>query len=131
MADSLKDVVACGAQGLEPDEAVRLAAATSAKMLELSAYRPYELDSADCVFIRKSLTREMSSMGRDNRALTIRRISGTAARLMATGHFAEALRLCPPRLYPQFASRLLLRTATSPSLRYTLRRLARRPAVVK
>ena len=131
MADSLKDVVACGAQGLEPDEAVRLAAATSAKMLELSAYRPYELDSADCVFIRKSLMREMSSMGRDNRALTIRRISGTAARLMATGHFAEALRLCPPRLYPQFAGRLLLRTATSPSLRYTLRRLARRPAVVK
>lgn len=130
-ANTLKDVVACGGRDLEPDEAVRLAAATSAKMLELSAYRPYELDSADCVFIRESLMRAMPSMGRDNRALTIRRMSGTAARLMATGHSAEAINLCPLRLYPQFAGRLLLRTATSPSLRHMLRRLARRPAMVK
>ena len=128
---SLEGVVALGARGLEQEEAVRLAAATSAKMLELSAYRPYELDSADCAFIRRSLGRAMATMGRKNRALTIRRITGTAARLTAAGRVVEALKLCPPGLYPQFASRLALRAAAPASFRYTLRRLARRPAVVK
>lgn len=130
-ARSLEGIVALGARGLEREEAVRLAAATSAKMLELSAYRPYELDGADCAFIRASLGRAMATMGGENRALTVRRITGTAARLAAAGRVAEALKLCPLRLYPQFASRLALRTAAPASFRYTLRKLARRPAVVK
>lgn len=130
-ANTLKDIVAYGARDLKPDEATRLAAATSAKMLELSAYRPYELDSADCAFIRASLMQEMPKMGRENRALTIRRVTGTAARLMEAGYSVEALRLCPPRLYPVLAGRLLLRTVAPPSLRYALRRLMRRPAIVK
>ena len=130
-AGSLEEITKLGARGLEQNEAVRLAAATSAKMLELSAYRPYELDSADCAFIRSSLERVMATMGGQNRALTIRRITGTAARLAAAGRVMEALKLCPPRLYPQFASRLALRAAAPASFRYTLRKLARRPAVVK
>lgn len=131
VAESLDRIVALGARGLDPDEAVRLAASTAAKMLELSAYRPYELDEADCAFIGASLALVLRTMTAGNRALSARRITGTAARLAAQGHLAAALKLCPRQLYPQFAGRLALRLAAPTSFRYTLRRLVGRPAVVK
>ena len=57
--------------------------------------------------------------------------SVAAARLAAQGHFANALRLCPPQFLPQVAARLALRLALPSSLRYTMRKLAGRPAAAK
>ena len=130
-AGSLREIVKVGARGLDEDEAVRLAAASSAKLLELAGYRPYELDAGDCTFIQKSMSRVLPAMAPANRALGIHTLSGTAARLAAQGQVGSALRLCPPRFYPHFLGRLALRVTVSPSVRYQMRRLVGRPAMVK
>jgi len=130
-ARTLKRIVQLGSRGLDKDEAARLAASTSAKLLELSAYRPYELDAKDCSFIRTSIMRALPSMTPGNRALCVRRISGTAARLAAQGHVSAAIRLSPIKYYPLVAARLALRTMLPSSLRVAMRKVAGRPAVVK
>jgi len=130
-ARTLKRIVQLGSRGLDKDEAARLAASTSAKLLELSAYRPYELDAKDCSFIRTSIMRALPSMTPGNRALCVRRISGTAARLAAQGHVSAAIRLSPIKYYPLVAARLALRTMLPSSLRVAMRKMAGRPAVVK
>ena len=129
-ARTLKGIVRLGSRGLDPDEAARLAASTSAKLLELSGYRPYELDAQDGSFIRASIMRALPSMAPDDRTVCIRMLSGTAARLAARGHVAAALRMAPVKLYPLVAARLLLRTVLPSSLRAAMRRAAGRPTVV-
>ena len=130
-AGSLREIVKVGSRALDEDEAVRLAAASSAKLLELAGYRPYELDAGDCTFIQRSMSKALPTMTPVNRALGIRTLSGTAARLAVQGQVGSALRLCPPRFYPQFLGRLALRVTVSPSVRYQMRRLVGRPAMVK
>jgi len=130
-AKTLKGIVQLGSRGLDEDEAARLAASASAKLLELSAYRPYELDGEDCSFIRTSIMRALPSMTPENRALCVRRLSGTAARLAAQGHVSAAIRLSPIRYYPLVAARLTLRTTLPNSLRVAMRKVAGRPAMVK
>ena len=130
-ASTLKDIVRLGSRGLDAEEAARLAASASAKLLEVSAFRPYELDAEDCAFIRASIMRALPSMTPDNRTMCVRRLSGTAARLAAQGHVSAALRLSPTKYYPLVAARLVLRTALPGSFRTAMRRMAGRPAVVK
>ncbi len=130
-ARTLKGIVRLGSRGLDEDEAARLAASASAKLLEVSAYRPYELDAEDCSFIRASVMRALPSMTPDNRALCVRRLSGTAARLAAQGHVSAAMRLSPVKYYPLVAARFTLRTVLPGSLRVAMRKMAGRPAVVK
>ena len=130
-AGSLREIVKVGSRGLDADEAARLAAASSTKLLELAGYRPYELDAGDCTFIQESVSNVLSAMVPANRALAVRTMSGTAARLAANGQLANGLRLCPPRFYPHFVGRLALRMTVTPSVRYQMRRLVGRPAVVK
>ena len=130
-AGGLREIVQLGARGLDPDEATRLAAATSAKLIELAAYRPYELDEPDCTFIRESINRALPTMTETNRSKLLREMSGTAARLAAGGRLASALRLCPPRMVPQTAIRLAVRMLMPTTLRYRVRRLVGRPSMVK
>ncbi len=130
-ARTLKDIVRLGSRGLDAKETTRLAASTSAKLLEVSAYRPYELDGQDCAFIRDTIMRALPSMTLSNRTLCVRRLSGTAARLAAQGHVSAALRLSPVRYYPLVAARFALRTMLPNSLRYGMRKMAGRPAMVK
>jgi len=130
-AGNLHDIVQLGARGLDEEEATRLAAATSAKLMELAAYRPYELDGADCAYICASMTRALPMITPENRVVTVRQLSGTAARLAAQGHIANALRLCPPRFFPQAAVRLAMRVGLPPSLRTSIRKLAGRPVALK
>ncbi len=131
-AGTLGAIVALGSRGLDPDEALRLAAAASAKLVELAAYRPYELDAADCAFIRASLARVLPTiLAAEDRGMIVRQVSGTVARLAAQGHIANALRLCPPQFLPQAAVRLALRVALPTSLRLRLRRLTGVPTFVK
>ena len=130
-ARSLKGIVRLGSRGLDPEEATRLTASTSAKLLELSGYRPYELDAEDCSFVRASIMRALPSMTPENRTLCVRMLSGTAARLAAHGHVSAALRMSPVRFYPLIAMRLVLRTLLPNSFRDAMRRAAGRPALVK
>ena len=130
-ARTLKDIVRIGSRGLDKDEAARLAAATSAKLLELTGYRPYELDGEDSSFIRASIMRALPSMTPEDRALCIRRLSGTAARLAAQGHVSASLRMSPVRFYPLVAVRLVMRTMLPGSFRFAMRKAAGRPAMVK
>ena len=130
-ARTLRGIVRLGSRGLDPDEAARLAASTAAKLLELSGYRPYELDAQDGSFVRASIMRALPSMTPDDRTLCIRMLSGTAARLAAQGQVAAALRVAPVKLYPLVAARLLLRTVLPSPLRAAMRRVAGRPALVK
>jgi len=130
-ARTFKGIVRLGSRGLDKEEAARLAASASAKLLELSGHRPYELDGEDCAFIRASIMRALPSMTPENRTLCVRRLSGTAARLAAQGHVSAAVRLSPIKYYPLVAIRFALRTMLPGSLRGAMRKMAGRPAVVK
>ena len=130
-ARSLQAIVRLGSRGLDEEEAARLAVASSAKLLELAAYRPYELDGEDCAFIRASVVRALPSMPAASRTLCVRMLSGTAARLAAQGQVAASVRMSPVRLYPLVAARLLLRTVLPNSLRVAMRRAAGRAVLVK
>ena len=129
---TLDELVRLGARGLDADEVARLGASTAAQArgsFGLSA--PYEMDAADCAFIRAAIGPVLPTMTAENHTLIVRQLSGSAARLAAQGHVANALRLCPPRFFPQVAARLALRMAATPAFRGTLRRLAGRPAFAK
>ena len=61
-ARTLKGIVRLGSRGLDAEEAARLAVSASAKLLELAAYRPYELAGEDCSFMRASIMRALPTM---------------------------------------------------------------------
>ena len=130
-ARTLKGIVRLGSRGLDAEEAARLAVAASAKLLELAAYRPYELDGEDCSFIRASIMRALPSMTPESRTLCVRMLSGTAARLAAQGQVAASIRMSPVKFYPLVAARLVLRTVLPGSLRVAMRRAAGRAVLVK
>lgn len=80
--------------------------ACAIKLLELAAYRPYEIDSSDAVFIADAL--------RDGTALTLPDgnreeirwyATRAAARLMRDGKLAVARRLLPPKWWPMAIAR--------------------------
>lgn len=130
-ARTLKGIVRAGSRGLDQDEAARLAVSTSAKLLELVAYRPYELDAEDCSFIRASIMRALPSMAPASRTLCVRMLSGTAARLAAQGQVSASIRIAPVKLYPLVAARFALRTMLPSSFRHAMRKAAGRPAMLK
>ncbi len=130
-ARTLRGIVRLGSRGLDAEEAARLAVATSAKLLDLAAYRPYELDGEDCSFIRASIMGALGSMAPANRALCVRMLSGTAARLVAQGQLSASVRMSPVRLYPLVAARVALRTLLPGTLRSAMRRAAGRHVMAK
>ena len=130
-ARTLQGIVRLGSRGLDAEEAARLAVSASAKLLELAAYRPYELDAEDCAFIRASIMGALPSMTAASRTLCVRMLSGTAARLAARGQVSASLRMAPVKLYPLVAARLLLRTVLPGSLRIAMRKAAGRAVLVK
>jgi glycosyltransferase involved in cell wall biosynthesis len=130
-AGSLEGVIRAGSRTLDASEAAQLAPAVSAKLLELSSHRPYELDGQDCSYIRKTLALELPRMTPSSRTTCIRMLSGTAARLLAQNKISAALRLAPLRLYPLVAARLMLRTGLPLGLRRKLRQAAGRAVLAK
>ena len=130
-ARSLAGIIALGSRGLDPDEAQRLAATVSAKLLDLASYRPYELEFEDRAFIRRALMRVLPHMQAANRRYCNRMLSGTAARLATEGKVSAALQLVPPALYPMVVARIALRATLPASLRNLMRNAIGRSAVVK
>jgi hypothetical protein len=80
--------------------------AVAAKMLELTAYRPYELDLDDCRFIRGARP-EMQILTAENRGQFDRLCAAATARLLQKKLFAEATKLVPPALFAPAVARLL------------------------
>ncbi|MDB5998311.1 MAG: hypothetical protein JWP52_10 [Rhizobacter sp.] len=119
---SLQEMVDAASSDFDADEREAFELFVSAKMLELSAYRPWELEKADCVFIRRALDRGLGRVKNPvNRKMLEANLSGTSARLAAAGHRAEAIALCPVRLYPWFAWRYALRVFLPAELRQRLK----------
>jgi glycosyltransferase involved in cell wall biosynthesis len=107
-----------GKRQLDDDEAGYLRIALAGKLLELTDYRPYELDTDDCQFIRDAL-HEAPRLSNANRKHLARLYARAGARLLISGRFREAIVLTPPRLCFPMISRAalrLLRTSKKTSL---------------
>jgi hypothetical protein len=116
------EIFALGREGLTADEADHLEIAFAGKLLELTSYRPYELELEDCRFIRSAMRRHAGRLSAGNRVALLRSCSGSAARLMQQGRFREAAALISPAQIPVTAGRLAFRTVASPALRGQVRR---------
>lgn len=130
-AGSLEAIIRVGAQGMDPDEAHRLAVSSCAKLLELAGYRPYELEREDTAFIGRTLLPALPSMPADSRGGCSRMLSGTAARLVARRRLRAARSLTQLGLAPQLLLRLAVRTVMPDPLRRRLQRAAGRAEFVK
>lgn len=98
--------------------------AVAAKLLELTAYRPYEPDADDCAFIGGIARRGFAHVSDGNRAQHSRVISGAAARIAANSRFRDAIRMMPVALYPSFTMRYAARMIMPERLRRSLRTAA-------
>jgi hypothetical protein len=102
-------------QALDANEAAYLMAAYAGKLLELTSYRPYELDLADCEFIAGAL-KSLDPTSSDVDHVNIRRWRAIAiARLARHAHWRRALTLVNRRILlqtvwrvaGQFAARIM------------------------
>lgn len=80
--------------------------ATAGKLLELTSYRPYELDLDDCQFIQDA-REDMPILTAQNRRQFDRLCAAAGARLLQKRLFAEAIRLTPSKLLVPALVRLL------------------------
>jgi glycosyltransferase involved in cell wall biosynthesis len=130
-AEKLSDIFALGCEDLSREEVDHLEIAVAAKLLELSSWRPYELDLHDCQFIHSAMSKHANRASPPNRRILSRACAGTAARLLHEGLIREAVALMPPTLYPVAIGRLALRTIASPAQLVALRKaLGREPNVL-
>ena len=107
-AQTLSKLWELGKRQLDDDEAKYLRIAVASKLLELSSYRPYELEFNDCQFIRGALD-ELSRLPHPNRKDLSRLYARAGARLLIGGRFLEMATLTPPRLYLPMISRAVFR----------------------
>jgi glycosyltransferase involved in cell wall biosynthesis len=97
-AQTLSKLWEFGKRQLDDDEAGYLRIALAGKLLELSSYRPYELEYSDCQFIRDA-RHELSRLANANCKDLGRLYARTAARLLISRRFREMAALTPTRLY--------------------------------
>lgn len=106
-AGTLAAMCAHVAPGIDPAELPFFKLATAVKLLELSAYRPYEIETSDCVFIREVLEPTIWSVGEGNLREIFWYITRAGSRLGRSGRIRDAATLVPPRAY----LRTVLKTA--------------------
>ncbi len=111
-AASLAETFELGCRGLTPSEIEHLEITIAAKLLELADYRPYEIELADCRFIRTALAKGMRTVSPTNQKELTRMTLRAAARLLRKGFIKEAFIVVPPLLYPRAAGRLAKRFAS-------------------
>src|SRR5262249_28725734 len=71
-ARSAERILGLGSPGLAPHEIAHLEIAMAGKMLELTSYRPYELELSDCRFIRGAMRKHGGRLSAVNRAALAR-----------------------------------------------------------
>jgi glycosyltransferase involved in cell wall biosynthesis len=105
-AATLAEICELASVGLDTEERAHLLIASSAKLLELTNYRPYELEYSDCEFIRRSFGM-VHKPPIQNRAELNWYLTVAAARLLVKGKIAEAVALTPPSSYGVAAIRTI------------------------
>lgn len=123
-ARSLAGIFEVGRQGLDEEETAHLEISLAAKMMELAAYKPYELEHDDCTFIRAAVVKHAHRLAPDNCGMIKRNLSGTAAHLAHRGFLKEAAALLPPGYYPATLARLAFRACVPKRARQRLRKSA-------
>lgn len=126
-ASTLSAIVEIASEGLTKTERVYLAAASTAKLIELASYRPYDLELEDCRYIGSIARHSMAELDPVNRAAYARRVSAAAARIANSGRLADALQMLPAGLYPKFVARLAARTVLPRRIRQMLSRHGNNP----
>jgi glycosyltransferase involved in cell wall biosynthesis len=106
-AVTLEAMYALASEQLEPSEKPHFHIAAATKLMELARYRPYELDAADCAFVRAALP-HAARLAPQNQKEVDWYVTVTAARLLREGMLSEALTLTPLKNYPVTAARVLL-----------------------
>jgi hypothetical protein len=104
-AQTLDAMTAIASKNLDRQECEHLRLAAGAKLMEMARYRPYELDAADCAFIRAALPIAVRLSPANQKEL-VWYVTVTAARLMRKGMWREALTLTPLRHLPVVLGRL-------------------------
>ncbi len=130
-AGTLGAIVEIAAEPLDPAERRYLEQSVAAKLLELTSYRPYDLETDDCRFIGKVARATLRDLPADLRGVQSRHVSGAAARLAAKGQWRDALRLLPANLLPGWIARTALRVGVPKRLRPLLQRRTSREALSK
>ncbi|GBQ87315.1 glycosyltransferase [Gluconacetobacter johannae DSM 13595] len=123
---TLDDFFQIGCLGLTAEERSWLALALGLKLAALALYRPYELDSADCDFIRRALRDRPRSMTAANRAEMADLLMATATRLAIHGRMGDAAKLVSPARYPVLLGRISFRLVLPAGLRQVVKRAAGR-----
>jgi glycosyltransferase involved in cell wall biosynthesis len=123
---SCSGIFGLASQSLDLTEAAYLKAAFAAKLLELTSYRPYELDAADCRFIVEAL-KPLDPSSAEVDHINIRRWRAIAiARLVRQGHWRRAFILLNRRILLQSVWRVagqIVAKATPRPLKRRIRKL--------
>lgn len=130
-ARSLHRMMASVADLLRTDEIDEFNACVAGKLLELSSYRPYELEKDDCLVIRNSLT--TLKRLRPEKSLSEARAHAisAAARLCSKGLWAEGCSLIHLRYLPAVSVRFLSRLRLFSWIRSAIVRKRRLREMVK
>ena len=84
--------------------------AVSIKLLELAAYRPYEIEPTDCRYIADTVRAGLKlSLPSESRVEIEWHLGETAARLLRQGRPRDAALLAPARLWPKALAKAALR----------------------
>ena len=90
---------------LDQAEASYLKAAFAAKLLELTSYRPYELEPEDCALIREALRTSRHPISKTNARDLARARAIAVSRLASSGRVSDALKLSSISGAPEAAVR--------------------------
>lgn len=121
-ARTLDAMVEIGAAQLDAGERRHFEEAVAGKLLELTSYRPYEIETSDCAYIGMIARRGFGHLPPVNAGVQQRRISGAAARLAAKGRWSDAMLMIPPVMMPMFLARVAVRVGLPPRLSRAVRR---------
>lgn len=111
-----------GTAGVVPGEQTRLRAAIAAKLIEVAAYRPFELEPGDCRFARRAFADARPLLSSANREALETDVWKTKVRLIFAGRWRAAC-LLDPAGFPRLLTVWARRTFLTEGLRRRLRRL--------
>ena len=124
---ALAEMVAVAGAWIDEDERRSFGLGVAAKLLELASYQPYELEPADCRFVRAAVAAGRTLRLRPgNRRALASQVVRTAVRLHVAGRQRDARSLLTPSLVLPFVIRLAWQASLSPVSRQRLRAWARR-----
>ena len=130
-AASMQEVLRLGSRGLATEEVRELELKLAGKILELTSYRPFELEVEDCRFVRRQLHKRLDDLTAENRAMLRRMCNGAVVRMLLHADFRRAGTLVWPTLYVGVLVRLCFRLATPVAVRRYILRSTGRAAFFK